>query len=230
MATLYHHPLCPHSRFVRLILSEFGIAAELIEERVFERRYDFLLLDPAGRTPVMVEESGLVLPGTTIIAEYFDETLGLTATQQRLLPPDSIARVEVRRLMSWFHDKFFMEVSEPLITEKVYKRFMPVERGGGPLDMEVVRAARQNVRYHMRYIGFLVAKRKWLAGDEMTYADLAAAAHLSSVDYLGDVPWGEDEAAKDWYLRVKSRPSFRPLLADRTPGVAPAELYVEFDF
>ncbi|RFB75572.1 glutathione S-transferase family protein [Methylovirgula sp. 4M-Z18] len=230
MATLYHHPLCPHSRFVRLLLGEFGVDAELIEERVFERRYDFLLLDPAGRTPVMVEESGQVLPGTGIIAEYFDETRSRTTTNQRLLPPDPAARVEVRRLMSWFHDKFFAEVSEPLITEKVYKRFMPQERGGGPLDMDVVRAARNNVRYHLRYIGFLVGKRKWLAGNEMSYADLAAAAHLSSVDYLGDVPWGEDEAAKDWYVRLKSRPSFRPLLADRTPGMAPSEIYAELDF
>ena len=82
------------------------------------------------------------------------------------------------------------------MTEKVYKRFMPREHGGGAPDMELVRAARANIRYHLRYIGYLVGNRKWLAGDRLTYADLAAAAHLSCVDFLGDVPWDEDETAK----------------------------------
>ena len=117
------------------------------------------------------------------------------------------------------------EVSNWLVTEKVYKRFMSAEQGGGAPQMDLVRAARVNIRYHLRYIGYLVGRRNWLAGSEMTYADLAAAAHLSSVDFLGDVPWGEDEMAKHWYARVKSRPGFRGLLADRVPGITPADAY-----
>ena len=106
--------------------------------------------------------------------------------------------------------------------ERFYKRLMRIEQGGGPPDTDAIRAARINVRYHLAYIGWLVRTRDWLAGDRMSYADLAAAAHLSAVDYLGDVPWSEDEAAKNWYARVKSRPSFRPLLAETWPGLAPA--------
>jgi glutathione S-transferase len=230
MATLYHHPLCPHSRFVRLVLGEFAIEPHLIEERTFERRHDFLILDPAGQTPVIVEDSGLVVPGAMVIAEYFDETLGSAAPDKRLMPADSKSRIEVRRLMSWFHEKFFAEVSDYLVTEKVYKRFTPTELGGGAPDMDLVRAARNNVRYHLRYIGYLISARKWLAGEHLSYADLAAAAHLSSVDFLGDVPWAEDETAKNWYARVKSRPSFRPLLADKTPGLNPSPVYANLDF
>ena len=126
----------------------------------------------------------------------------------------------MRRLASWFNDKFFAEVSGPLVTERVYKRHMPAEQGGGPPDTDAMRAARHNIRYHLAYIGWLVRTRDWLAGDRLSYADLAAAAHLSVVDYLGDVPWNEDEAAKNWYARVKSRPSFRPLLADTLAGHA----------
>ena len=117
-----------------------------------------------------------------------------------------------------------------LVNEKVYKRYMPAGDGGGAPDMELVRAARNNIRYHMRYIGWLVGQRNWIAGDRLTYADLAAAAHLSSVDFLGDVPWGEDENAKSWYARVKSRPSFRSILADRLPGLTPASSYADLDF
>ena len=148
----------------------------------------------------------------------------------RLLPRESGARVEVRRLMSWFHDKFFAEVSGPLTTERFYKRHMPVASGGGSPDTEVLRAARHNIRYHLAYIGWLVRTRDWLAGERLSYADLAAAAHLSAVDYLGDVPWSEDEAAKNWYARVKSRPSFRPILAETLAGVPPSKTYADLDF
>ncbi len=116
------------------------------------------------------------------------------------------------------------------MTEKIYKRFMSREQGGGAPDMDHVRAARANIRYHLRYIGYLMAQRRWLAGDRLSYADLAAAAHLSVADFLGDVPWDEDGTAKLWYAKMKSRPSFRPLLADRVPGLAPAAVYADLDF
>ncbi len=230
MITLYHHPLCPHSRFVRLILGEYGIEPQLIEENVFERRREFLILDPAGQTPVLVEHPSTVAPGAAVIAEYFDETRGLTLGKHRLLPEDPVSRIEVRRLTSWFNEKFFREVTDWLVTEKVHKRYMPRERGGGAPDMELVRAARANIRTHMRYINHLAGGRKWLAGDRLSHADLAAAAQLSCVDFLGDVPWEEYEMAKLWYSKVKSRPAFRSLLADRLPGLTPAAEYADLDF
>jgi glutathione S-transferase len=231
MLTLFHHPFCPHSRFVRLVLDEMGEPMRLVEERVWERREDFLILNPAGTTPVVVEEGVPPVPGAAIIAEYLDETRGVKlAPQNRLLPRDPSERVEVRRLTNWFNDKFFAEVSEPLVNERIYKRYIPSGRGGGPPDTDALRAARANMRYHLAYIGWLVRTRDWLAGDTLSYADLAAAAHLSAVDYLGDVPWSEDEAAKTWYARVKSRPSFRALLAETLPGVPASPSYADLDF
>lgn len=230
MATLHHHPLCPHSRFVRLVLSEMGMEPVFVDERPWERRYEFLLMNPSGQVPVLVEEQGLVVPGAGTIAEYLDETRGLGLDGRRLLPESPAGRVEVRRLLEWFNVKFFGEVSDYLVTEKIYKRFMGADAGGGPPDMGAIRAARANIRYHLRYIGFLIGKRNWLAGSDLTYADLAAAAHISCADYLGDVPWDEDETAKAWYARIKSRPSFRALLADRVAGMAPSAHYADLDF
>jgi len=227
---LHHHPFCPHSRFIRLACGEYGGEPALVEERVWERRPEFLRLDPAGATPVLVEDDGLVVPGAGLIAEYLDEIAGAALGDRRLLPADQPGRIEVRRLSSWFNDKFFAEVSEPLVREKVYKRFMPREAGGGPPDMVAIRAARANIRYHLHYIGWLLKARNWIAGDRLTYADLAAAAHISCVDYLGDVPWDEDETAKNWYARIKSRPSFRPLLAVTMAGMPPAASYADLDF
>jgi glutathione S-transferase len=229
MPTLFHHPFCPHSRFVRLALNEYGVATRLIEERTWERRRDFLAINPAGTTPVLVEEGLPPIPGAGIIAEYLDELCGDTF-ERRLLPRQTAQRIEVRRLMSWFNDKFFTEVSGPLTTERLYKRHMPLNAGGGSPETDVLRAARNNIRYHMAYIGWLARSRDWLAGEQLTYADLAAAAHLSAVDYLGDVPWSEDEAAKGWYVRVKSRPSFRPILAETLAGIPPSPTYADLDF
>ena len=124
---------------------------------------------------------------------------------------------------------FHEEVTGYLVTEKIYRRFMDAEAGGGPPDTGVIRAARTNVRYHLHYIGYLLTARAWLAGDGLTYADLAAAAHLSCADYLGDVPWNESETARSWYARVKARPAFRTLLADRVPGIAPADGYATIE-
>jgi glutathione S-transferase len=230
MLTLFHHPLCPHSRFARLALEERGLAVRLVEERAWERREEFLVLNPAGSTPVLVEEGVPPVPGAAIIAEYLDETHPTSGGQAGLMPREAGERIETRRLMSWFNDKFFAEASGALVMERVYKRYIPASNGGGAPDTEIMRAARGNIRYHLSYIGWLIRRRDWLAGDGLTYADLAAAAHLSAVDYLGDVPWDEDETAKAWYARIKSRPAFRTLLGETLPGLPPAPNYANLDF
>lgn len=226
---LIHHRLCPHSRFVRVALSEYGLAAELVEEPVWERREAFLTLNPAGTTPVLIDRE-LRVCGATVVAEYLDESYGADQGERRLMPLDIPARAEVRRLVGWFEEKFANEVTGYLVQEKVFKRHLPVSDGGGPPDSGAIRAARSNIRYHLDYVGWLLRERNWLAGKRMSFADIAAAAHLSVADYLGDVPWHENEAAKNWYARMKSRPSFRPLLGDSLPGMTPSPSYANLDF
>jgi glutathione S-transferase len=213
MLTLLHHPICPHSRFIRLIAEEYSLPLRLIEERTWERRAEFLALNPNGTTPVLIEEGAPPVPGAAIIAEYLDETRGAAFTPNRLFPEDPNGRVEVRRLMEWFNGKFFEEVSGALVTERVYKRYTPAGNGGRAPDTETLRAAKSNIKYHLAYIGWLVRTRDWLAAD-----------------YLGDVPWDEDETAKNWYARIKSRPSFRTLLAETMPGLPPSASYANLDF
>ncbi len=230
MPKLYHAPLDPHSRFVRLALAEHAMGFDLVEENVACRRREFLILNPAGTLPVLVEEAGQIVPGAGVIAEYLDDTRGLALGERRLLPPAPVQRVEVRRLVNWFNQKFWNEVAEPLIHEKLHKLSLRPGEGGRAPNTAVLKAARANLRYHLAYVAHLVARRNWLAGDQLSYADLAAAAHLSTVDYLGDVPWSEENAAKEWYARIKSRPGFRALLADRIRGLPPAAHYTDLDF
>src|SRR6202047_2692984 len=189
MFTLFHHSFCPHSRFIRLALGEHGLDVRLVEERAWERREGFLALNPAGTTPVLFVEGQPAIPGAAIIAEYLDETLGAEMADRRLLPTTMGERIEVRRLMAWFNEKFFEEATNPLVTERIYKRFMSEGNGGGAPAADVIRAAKANVRYHLAYIGWLARAREFLGGGPLHLAELAAAAHLSAIDYLGDVPW-----------------------------------------
>jgi glutathione S-transferase len=219
------------SRFVRLILGECEIAPELVEEHVWERRKDFLLLNPAGTLPVLVENDGPAICGGWAVSEYLDETRGFGLNDRRLLPAGADQRAEVRRLMEWFLYKFDEEVTNYLVEEKVTKRERAKAGGnGGPPNSSLLRAARANVRTHLLYLEHLSAAKNWLAGDKMSYADLAAAAALSVADYLGEVPWQEAAEAKVWYMRLKSRPAFRPLLGEKVRGVRPPEHYANLDF
>lgn len=222
MRTLYHVWLHPFSRKVRLALAEKKLEFDLQVEKIWERRTAFLAMNPAGDVPVLVEEDGTILSNSQVICEYLEEVY----PDVNLLGTDPIQRAETRRLVGWFDVKFNREVTDNLVGEKLMKRFLKLGEPHGPS----IRAGHANIHYHLDYIGFLTEKRTWLAGDKFTLADIAAAAHLSAIDYIGDVPWEEHHHARDWYSRVKSRPSFKSLLEDRIPGFTPVEHYENVDF
>ena len=222
MRTLYHLWLSPYCRKVRIALGEKGLESELRVEKVWQRRADFLAINPAGKVPVLVEPNGVVLAESTPICEYLDEVY----PEPPLLGADPADRAETRRLVNWFDLKFGPEVTHNLVDEKLMKRFMAM----GEPDSSAIRAGNHNIRYHLDYIAYLTERRNWLAGEAFGLADIAAGAHISAVDYLGDVPWDDYAGAKDWYARVKSRPSFRPVLADHIPGIPPPKQYADLDF
>lgn len=226
MRTLYHQPLCPVSRKVRLVMAEKQLDVSTVEENEWERRDEFLALNPSGCVPVLVEENGLAVCGTGPIVEYLEDAY----PQVPLLPGTPAYRAESRRLVEWFDVKFAQEVSDALVYEKITKRSLSASYGGGAPDMAIVRTTLHNLRYHLDYISYLMENRSWLAGEMLSVADLTAAAHLSCLDYVGDVPWSQYPDAKDWYVRLKSRPSFRGLLADHIPGMPPPRVYANLDF
>ncbi|HUJ37668.1 MAG TPA: glutathione S-transferase family protein [Hyphomicrobium sp.] len=234
MHKLTHFRLCPLSRAIRLALGELGLEPELTEERPWEWRPEFLALNPAGELPVLQLDGGPVLAGAYAISEYLAEAPPEAEPEEdggpdfKLFPGTREARAEVRRLVDWFNGKFNREVSQELLHEKVYARLVS---GAVPTpDADILRAIKANLRYHMSYVSHLAHQRRWLAGDELSFADLVAAAHLSTADYLGEVPWDAFEAAKLWYARLKSRRAFRPVLADRVPGTIPSAHYADLDF
>jgi glutathione S-transferase len=223
MWQLYQFPLCPFSRKVRLMLAEKGIAHELVRENPWEQRDEFLDLNPAGETPVLVEESkGLVLIDSNAICEYFEETV----ERAPMLAGGAAARAEVRRLVAWFDRRLFSDVVGPLMEERMKKRLVSRD----PPDTRVLREAMKIANGHIDYIDYLLDHRRWLGGPVLSLADLTAAAHLSVADYLGGVDWRGHKQTADWYGVMKSRPSFRPLLAERMEVISPPAHYDKVDF
>ena len=221
MLRLHHVPLCPFCRKIRVALREKGLAAELVEVVPWDRKDEFLLLNPASEAPVLVDDD-FVVADSQAIAEYLEEAYPETSLLGRTVEQ----RAETRRLVAWFDSKFNREVTDLLWREKLLKR---LKRSGTP-SSEALRAGAANIRGHLGYIAWLFEGRRWLAGDSLTLADITAAAHLSVLDYMGDVPWDEAPGARDWYAKMKSRPSFRPVLADRIVGMKPPQHYDDPDF
>lgn len=221
MARLFHVPLSPFCRKVRLSLAEKKIEVELVEERYWEADPDFLRRNPAAKVPV-IRLDGKLMAESAAICEYIEET----RPDPALMPSDADGRFEVRRLVGWFDDKFHSEVTSKLLYERVNKKVT----GQGYPDSRKVKDGARAIKYHLDYMTWLLDHRRWLAGDVMTLADFAAAAHLSSLDYISDVDWNRSQVVKDWYAKIKSRPAFRSILADQIPGFRPPPHYADLDF
>ena len=222
---LHHFPLDPFSRQVRLALGEKKLAFEDQVERYWERPEVLAALNPSGLPPVLVEGQGLhrsVVCEPRAILEYLEEAHAGFPLMSR----DLAERAEARRLQDWFDRKFHNEVNAYLLYEKMEKRLL----GLGAPDLQGIRRGREALRGHMDYMDGLLHERDWLAGRKMSLGDLAAAGHLSVIDYIGEAPWDQFKNVRTWYMKIKSRPCFRPLLADRLPGLPPSAHYHDLDF
>ena len=225
MATpkLLHYTLDPASRLVRLMCAEYGVDIELQHVKAWHREPAFLEINPAGEVPILSIDDQLTLVGVSAVTLFVEEQFG---AEPLLLPKEPIARAETRRLVDWALNKISEDVSRYIIEEKYIKNDV---RGSTP-DTAVLRVARDNMKEHLSYFNYVLATRRWLAGDEMTMADFALAAQLSALDYLSEVTWDTYPEVKDWYQRLKSRPAFRPLLLDRVVGMPASKTYADLDF
>ncbi|WP_425093834.1 glutathione S-transferase family protein [Tropicimonas sp. S265A] len=221
MNRLYHVPLSPFCRKVRLVMAEKKIEVDLVEEKYWEPSGDFLRRNPAGKVPVL-KMGAKYLSESSAICEYLEEVF----PNPPLMPDNAQDRYEVRRLVAWFDDKFFNEVTRNLLYERVNKKIM----GSGYPESRAIKTGATKIKYHIDYMGWLLDQRRWLAGDKMSLADFAAAAHFSCLDYIRDVDWNRNPGVKDWYAKIKSRPAFRSILADQIPGFVQPPHYADLDF
>ncbi len=221
MVLLIHHSVSPFSRKVRIAMGEKKMLFVLREEEPWNLSADMYKLNPAGSLPVFLSD-GNVIAGNYAICEYLEEF----NREIPLLPQDLKQRAEVRRLVEWFDDKFYKEVYRNIAYEKIHKRF----GSGLAPDSRILKIGLNNLNFHLEYLDWLTERNNYLAGENLTLADAAAAAQLSIIDYLGDVPWEGYRNAKLWYSKMKSRPSFKDILKDSVKGILPAKHYANLDF
>src|SRR5579863_10082250 len=128
MRLLYHLWLSPLARKVRVALKEKSLDFTMKIEKTWERRPEFLALNPAGDVPVLIEPDGTVLAGTEAIVEYLDEAY----REKILIGINPVDRAEVRRLTAWFDIKMNFEVTENLLGQKMMRRY----QGSGTPDSQ----------------------------------------------------------------------------------------------
>lgn len=221
MVLLIHHAVSPYCRKIRIALSEKKMLFVLKDEEPWNLSPDVYKLNPAGELPIFLSD-GNVVAGNYAISEFLEDI----SHEVRLLPEDVKACAEVRRLTEWFDEKFYREVYRNIVMEKIHKRFA---KGLAP-DSRILKIGLNNLNFHLEYIDWLCERNNYLAGEDISLADITAAAHLSIIDYLGDVPWDGYRNAKVWYSKMKSRPSFKEILKDNIKGVLPAKHYADLDF
>jgi glutathione S-transferase len=225
MYRLYYHPLCPFSRKVRVHLTAKEIDFELVQENFWERRKEFIAMNPAGTVPIIFDnESANLIIDSSVICEYIEER---HSDGKNFFGDNYIKRAESRRLQHWFDEKFYSEVTKYVLNERYFNRFLPNSKAP---DSDILRVARRNLNIHLSYIEFLLESRKYLAGDQISVADFSAASHISILDYFGDINWHHYAPTKDWYCLIKSHKIFNEVLKDRITNINPPEWYSKLDF
>ncbi len=207
------------------MFAEYGVPVDLEDVKPWMREAHILEINPAATVPIMIVDGDPPVVGTLAVLHAIEERYAPTAVAG-LFPGEPAARAEMWRLLEWVLVKLNDEVTRYILEEKIVKRD---QRGATP-EPQVLRVAKANLAEHLLYFNWLFATRQWVAGEAMSLADFALAAHLSSLDYLGDVLWDTSPETRQWYARIKSRPAFRTLLNDRIAGMPAAAGYADLDF
>ncbi len=230
MRTLYHFPLHPPSRMARITLAEKKLKVRETIVNPWAPEDEFLSLTVEGTPPVLVDltqHGTLTISGVRAISEYANDG----SKRNPLLSEDAFERAEARRICAWFDERFTAEVDAYILAEKVERAVLSqTQYDVGPADPEVLREGRVFLAEHLTYLTSLLETRDWLAGRRYSLGDIAAAAHISCLDFLGEISWREYPELKDWYQKIKSRPAFRPILGDRQPGLRAPRHYTDLDF
>lgn len=214
MRRLIHLMLSPSCRLARLMVGEKRVACD-----------PAISDDPRQTMPVFTDMDGTQVEGVWAILDHLEHHY----PDRPLAPEDDAARSACLRWVDWSFGPLHERVTQRIVYEKAAPKYTGAGFSRAP-DMNVIRAGREELKLALKAIGTAAETNGNLACRESTLGDLAVAAHLSSLDYFGEVPWMDFPAAQEWYVRMKSRPSFRSILSDRVPGQPPVSHYAELDF
>ncbi len=221
VVNFFHYPICPISRQIRVYLKELNLEVNVIKEAYWERRENFIKINPASTVPVIIFNDEPII-GYYAITEFLNEKFD----NFTLMPQTLEEKILVRQEIYWFNEKFYREVSKIILEEKMIRL---LKRIGGPRS-EYIRASKANLLHHLKYLTSLLEKHSYVSLEQLTCADIAAASHISTIDYFGEINWDSWPIIKQWYSIIKCRPSFRTILQDQVAGFTPQKDYANLDF
>lgn len=188
MMVLYSGSTDPFSQRCRFVLFEKGMDFEIRDIDLYHKPEDINVMNPYGEVPILVERD-LVLYESNIINEYIDERF----PHPQLMPPDPVERARARLTLFNLEREIFVHV-------KTLEDRNSTE--------EQREAARQKIRDSLVGLAPVVAKRKYLNGDEFSMLDIALAPLLWRLSYYGiELPPAAMPVQK-YAERVFSRPAF----------------------
>lgn len=213
MLTLHQFEISPFCDKIRRILNVKRVPYETREVGLIEAQLGFRKINPIGKVPVLVDESGRAVCDSTEIAYYLEERY----PDPPLVPRDRRERALVHVLEDWADESlYFMEMRLRLgiaqnrarTIEKLLAQQSPVVRMVAPFiapraiqsQINAQGVGRKSdaqalveVGRHLDAIAALLTGQDYLVGGRLTLADVAIYAQLFAIR---DAPEGAAEIAK----------------------------------
>lgn len=184
---------------VRLVLFEKGVPFEEDPNCWPSQSPELLARSPMGKVPFLETEQGLICE-SAVICEYVEDAF----PEHALMPKDPFVRAKVREII---------QVLELHVELSIRKTFGAVFFGG-PLSDEEKTQIKAEVQKGLRAFAHLAKWGPYVAGNEFTLADCAAAVHLPLMSGVSKAAFGEDVLAS-----IPQVPAYLEMIGKR-PHVA----------
>ena len=186
MMVLYSGTTCPFSQRCRFVLFEKGMDFDIRDVDLFNKPEDISVMNPYGQVPIVVERE-LILYESNSMNESIDERF----PQPQLMPADPVQRARARLLLLNFERELFVNV-EPLEKQ----------------DAKRMDKARVVMRDRLSQLAPVVAKSKFMLGEDFSMIDVALAPLLWRLELYGiELPKAAAPVLK-YAERIFSRPAF----------------------
>ena len=199
---LHGVPLSNYYNMAKHAVLMKGIACEFVATRPSQEP-DYLAKSPMGKIPLLETEQGCISE-TDAILDYLDEAFDGV----KLFPSDPFARAKVRQLMKV--QELYIETPAHNLIGVIFGREVPQH-----VKDESQAAARKG----LAALGRLAQFKPWIAGSEITAADIfvfysfVLSNRLTKLTYDWDM-LPEVPGLAAWYASFEALPLTQQILAD----------------
>mgnify|MGYP000694305839 CR=1 FL=1 len=193
---VYGNPLSTYTRTVRMALVEKGVAYDL--EPVDFRAPEYRKVHPFGKIPAM-RHGDFQVYETMAMAKYIDRAFDGPALQPDAPRPRAVMDQWISATLDYFY--------AAMVRKLVFERLVAPAQDRAP-DEALVQSALPEIDLQIRVLADALDRTPYLAGEDMTLADLFVQPVLFYVNFT---PEGRERLAGtpilDWLDRMNARDS-----------------------